>query len=246
MKTIDEVINRLTEIVAWAEQKQSPMGYFASLYRAMTIAVKNGMANAQFEDSKRMEELDIRFAQRYIDAFDTYQKGQKTTTAWKKAFDATKNGNIALIQHLILGINAHINLDLAIAAAETAPNEKIFGLQNDFNKINAIIGELTEKVQDKLAEIWLPFRLMDDALKTQDEGIINFSISTARTFSWASALALAPMNAAQKAVYIEKMDKRVAQIADRVINPGWLLSSTLWVVRMGESGNVSQKIKILG
>lgn len=246
MKSIEEVIVRLTEIVAWAEQKQSAMGYFASLYQGMTIAVRDGIKQGKFEDAKRMEELDVRFAQRYLDAFDAYQKGQKTTSSWQKAFDAAKSNNITVIQHLMLGVNAHINLDLAIAAAETAPNEKIFALQADFDKINDTIAELTEQVQDKLAEIWLPFRLMDTMLKTEDEGVINFSIKMARTFSWVSAMALAPMNATQKATKIIEMDKFVAQLATKIINPGWVMSSALWAIRMGESGNVAQKIKILG
>ena len=83
-------------------------------------------------------------------------------------------------------------------------------------------------------------------LKTEDEGIINFSIKMARTSSWVSAMALAPMNAPQKAAKIAEMDRFVVQLATKIINPGWVMSSALWAIRMGESGNVAQKIKILG
>ncbi|MFN8355602.1 MAG: DUF5995 family protein [Spirosomataceae bacterium] len=245
MKTIDDVVSRLSEIVLWAEQKQSAMGYFASLYRSMTLAVQDGIKKGSFEDGPRMEALDVRFAKRYIDAFDAYQAGKRPTASWQKAFDAAKNNRITVIQHLMLGINAHINLDLAIAAAETAPNEQILLLQADFDKINSIIANLTGKVQDKLAQIWLPFRLMDDLLKTEDEGMVNFSITVARKFSWASALLLAPMNPTQKAIQIGKMDQTVVQLADKIINPGWLISSALWTVRMGESGTINERIKVL-
>lgn len=44
MQTIEEVIIR------WADEKQSPMGYFASLYRRMVIAVRDRIAKNQFEN----------------------------------------------------------------------------------------------------------------------------------------------------------------------------------------------------
>ncbi|MEZ0608863.1 DUF5995 family protein [Fibrella sp. WM1] len=246
MHTIDDVIDRLTAIVHTAEQQQSPMGYFAALYRCMTIAVRDGIRQGRFDDARRMEALDVCFAKRYIDAYNTYLAGRKPTQAWQQAFASTTNSQITVIQHLMLGINAHINLDLAIAAAETAPGAAIHGLQADFNRINAMIAELTEQVQDKLADIWLPFRLLDDALKTDDEGMINFSIRVARTFSWSAAVALAPMTDVQKRTKIGEMDRQVALLAERIIRPGWLLSSALRVIRLGESGSVTEKIRLLG
>lgn len=245
MTTINDVIDRLTNIVQTSAQKQSCLGYFAALYRGMTLAVKKGIDTGKFDDPRRMEELDVRFAQRYLDAYDTLQRGQKPTVAWQRAFDATRNPKITVIQHLMLGINAHINLDLAIAAAQTAPGNRIYTLRNDFDKINLLIAELTGEVQDKLAEIWLPFRLLDDALATEDEGLINFSITVSRTFSWTSAVALAPLNAVQQQAKIGEMDRRVSLLADRIINPGWFMSSALWMIRQGESGTVADKIKLL-
>jgi hypothetical protein len=41
-----------------------------------------------------------------------------------------------------MGINTHINLDLAIAAALTSPGTAIYSLEKDFNKINDVISSL--------------------------------------------------------------------------------------------------------
>ena len=44
-----------------------------------------------------------------------------------------------ILQHLLLGINAHINLDLGIAAVETSPGNQLAPLKNDFDMINKLL-----------------------------------------------------------------------------------------------------------
>jgi Family of unknown function (DUF5995) len=245
MKSISEVVSKLDEIVVWAETNQSPIGYFAALYRQMTLAVKAGVETNKFDNGPRMEKLDILFANRYFDAFDNYQKGKPITGSWKVAFDATKNNQITVIQHLMLGINAHINLDLGIAAAKTCPKNEILGLESDFNQINNLIAGLVDKTKQKLATIWLPFRITIDLLDTESDGMINFSIKMARIFSWESAKKLAFLEGDLENAQIVKIDKNVSVLALKLINTKWFLKSILWIIRQGETGTVAEKIKIL-
>ena len=44
---------------------------------------------------------------------------------WKKAFDSSTHYWPIVLQHLLMGMNAHINLDLGIAAAEISKNKDI-------------------------------------------------------------------------------------------------------------------------
>ena len=67
-ETIDEVIHQLTAIVEWSKQNDSRIGYFAALYRKVTIQVKKGIEQGFFDDNPRMERFDIIFANRYIQA----------------------------------------------------------------------------------------------------------------------------------------------------------------------------------
>src|ERR1700749_2076572 len=115
--TIDEVISFLDTIIETCKQHQSRIGYFASLYKAMTIGVKVGIEQGAFENGPRMERLDVAFANRYLDAYTKFSGGQIATHAWMHAFKAAEQTNLSIVQHLLLGINAHINLDLGIAAA---------------------------------------------------------------------------------------------------------------------------------
>jgi Family of unknown function (DUF5995) len=245
LKSIDEVINRLDEIILWAEKNQSAMGYFAALYRRMTIAVKEGIDQSKFEDGPRMEKLDIVFANRYFVAFDSFQKNESTTKSWKSAFYATKINQITVIQHLLLGINAHINLDLGIAASEISTKDDILKLERDFKQINTIISALIDDTKLRLSKIWMPFRLFTSQLDTESDGMINFSIKVARTFSWENAKQLSFLENNKKVNHIAGMDKNVELLARKITNPSLFTKSVLWLMWLGETGTIQEKIKIL-
>ena len=100
------------------------MGYFPALYRKVTVEVKRGIEERVFDDGPRMERLDVVFAKRYLDAFDAYMEGGAPTRAWVLAFETTGQWWPIVLQHLLLGMNAHINLDLGIAAARVSPGSQ--------------------------------------------------------------------------------------------------------------------------
>lgn len=244
-RSITEVISHLDNIIAWSQLNQNRIGYFATLYRRMTIAVQQGIQNSSFEDGSRMEQLDVIFANRYLQAWEAYINKQKCTNAWGKTFDACNSNNLIVLQHLILGINTHINLDLAIAAAQTCPGEKIYALQGDFEKINGVIASISQDVQDKLAGIWFPLRLLKKFSNKREEAVLNFSINAARKTSWANGVALALVQGQAHSNYIDMIDNSVVNIASRTIQPGLMVNFILWPVRMMESKNVGKIIDIL-
>ena len=76
--TIDDVIQQLDDIIDWSQSHKSRLGYFAALYRKVTLKVKEGIADGYFGDGQRMERLDVTFAGRYLDAFEQYRSNQPT------------------------------------------------------------------------------------------------------------------------------------------------------------------------
>ena len=152
--TIDQVIDQLTEIIDWSRKTKSRLGYFAVLYRKVTIKVKDGIAENFFDDGERMERLDVIFANRYLAAIDAYRNNTQPTNCWIYSFQIAKQRWPIVLQHLLLGMNAHINLDLGIAAARTVPSTALSSLHDDFNRINEILTELVGDVQDDLVQIW--------------------------------------------------------------------------------------------
>lgn len=87
-RTIDEVISQLDDIIARSIRDGSRLGYFAALYRKVTLKVKEGIAQGRFDDGPRMERLDVTFANRYLEAMDQFRRGQQTTRCWLVSFKA--------------------------------------------------------------------------------------------------------------------------------------------------------------
>src|SRR6185295_15744616 len=134
-RTIDEVIVQLEEIIVRSVRERSRLGFFAALYHKVTIKVKEGIAAGQFEDGPRMERLDVTFANRYLTALEQFVKGEAATPCWVLAFEAADRWPPIILQHLLLGMNAHINFDLGIAAAQTCPGDQLPQLKSDFDQI---------------------------------------------------------------------------------------------------------------
>ncbi len=244
-QNIDEVINALNVIVANCEQNKLRAGYFAALYKRMTVAVKEGIQKGMFEDGSRMEKLDICFAERYTSAWQCYGQKQPCSASWQFAFDGCYNNNNTVIQNLLLGVNTHINLDLAIAAATIAPGDSINALEADFNRINDAIASLVDDIQESLAQVWFPMRMLSKIVNNKQEAVLNFSIDTARKTAWANALLLAYMDDAQKQVHIREMDNLVKQIAQGIQSPGGWAGFVLKLVRKTEYDDTARTIRLI-
>lgn len=244
MQTIAEVIAQLDHIVAHSVAQSSRQAYFASLYRQMTVAVQQGIQQQVFEDAARMEKLDVLFAQRYIDAWQQYQQHGTLTQSWHHVFDSTQQP-YTVIQHLLMGINTHINLDLAIAAALTAPGESIWQLQKDFDTINSQIATLAVEVQRKLEAICWPMKLLSRISEGKEKAVLNFSIEKARQAAWANAVALALMPEQERAAYIVQMDATVLGISQKIAKPGAVAGWMLTPIRWFEEKNVQRVAALL-
>ncbi len=243
--TLDEVIAQLTAVIDHSRQTQSRLGYFAALYRLVTISVKTGIQQGRFQDGARMERLDVTFANRYLAAFEAYQQGQPCSECWRVAFEAAAAWRPLILQHLLLGMNAHINFDLGIAAATICPGAQLPGLQHDFNEINNILAGLINQVQDEIEALSPWLWLLDKIGGRTDEVIVHFSISVARDEAWRLAQRLAPLPQAQWGAELSRVDRTVATLGRLIRQPGYFLSTELLAIRLRESSDVPKVIEAL-
>lgn len=242
--TVDEVLAALDRVVERGLRDGSRLGYFAVLYRTVTAKVKEGIEEGFFDDAERMEHLDLIFAKRYLDAFDAFDRGQPLTRSWQDAFEAAAGWRPIVLQHLLVGINAHINLDLGVAAAECAPGDKLPGLRRDFDRINEILALVMAQVQRNLGKISPWIGLLDRIGGRTDDEVVRFSIVVARTEAWRFATELAPLPGDQWAAPIGARDTRVARLARLVLRPG-PLSAGLLLIRARETNDVRKTIEML-
>ncbi len=243
--TIDEVIERLDEVVGRARRDGSRTGYFAALYRKVTVSVRDGIRAGRFEDGERLERLDVIFANRYLEAVAAADRGERPTRSWQVSFTAAFGWWPIVLQHLLLGMNAHINLDLGIAAARTAPGGELAALENDFNRINDVLAELTGGVKEELATVWPRLRRLDRKAGSVDDRVVQFSITRAREHAWKLAQRLAPLSPEEQAAEIADADRKVAKLGRLIWKPGPIARLKLGFIRLGERGTVPEIIELL-
>jgi len=238
MDTIEDVLIQMDQIVSECKDRQSRVGYFAILYRQVTRRVRDGILAGEFEDNPRMEQLDVHFAKRFIDAYTQWTNGQASTESWRLAFEASKSPGHLVLQHLFFGINAHINLDLGIAASETMKDLPLGGIQGDFNRINELLAELVDGVKNNISVVSPIFGWLIPLANGRDELFLNFSIQVARNGAWKYAGEYhADTN---KSFQIEDRDRNISKLAQKLISPGRFLALLVKIVGFAEWKSVSR------
>jgi hypothetical protein len=239
--TIDEVILRLETIIEECITTQDRMGYFAALYNRVTLAVRDGIQQGKFDNGPRMERLDVTFANRYLTAYAQFRTGELPSRSWLKAFQAAANPDLIILQHLLLGMNAHINLDLGTAAARTCPGSELAPLLGDFNRINTVLASLTPLVEQEVDSespdlAWLSRIAPELQLK-----LIGLSMDEARASAWKLAQSLAPLPPQQQVPLMASRDADAVLLADVIQHDGLLIR----IIRSRENSDVAANIRAL-
>lgn len=243
---IDRLIERLGAIVDRAKVESSRAGYFAALYRKVTVAVREGIVAERFENPTLMTELDVVFAHRYVEAHDSWRADEKPTAAWDAAFSAVGRWRPLIIQQLLVGMNAHINLDLGIAAATVAPGDRLHELKNDFFEINRLLGSLVRGVIDDVATVSPWIGALDRIGGRTQDTIVKFSIDVARDEAWRLAEMLAALPADSWHEDVDARDVWTSGFTGHILRPGPFLPIGLLFIRLRESSDVARVIDALG
>lgn len=242
---LQEVLDSLTEIIDENCERDLALGYFPTLYRRMTNAVIDGIAKGDFENNKRMENLIVVFANLYLDAYYNYTHDLPVCATWKIAFDAAQNNNMIVLQHLLMGVNAHINYDLGIAASQICRIEELEQFKPDFEHINDIIESLINDIQNSISEISLPMRFVDYVGGTKDEELINFNIRKARDDAWKMANQLAVLSTTERAALIQEVDAKSKKLSEKIAYQKGISAFIVKCIRWSERGKTKDKIRLL-
>jgi hypothetical protein len=241
--SIDEVITCVDAILERTVAAGDRRGYFAALYKRVMLRVRDGLQQGEFEDVARMERLDVIFANRYLDAYDGYAQGAPVPRVWRRAFDAARRDGLLVVQHLLLGMNAHITLDLGIAAAAAAPGAELDQLKGDFDKINDVLASLVGTVEDELITIvgrWEPpagsaLRIAERVCGGRERTAMSLLIDGARAAAWHFARELVQLDPDEARARVRHQDEAAVLLSDTL-----LLGSGI-----APAGDVAADIRIL-
>ncbi len=239
--TVDGVIAALDDIVNQSITGASRIGYFAALYKRMTMAIRDGIRTGKFEDNARMERLDVAFATRYLVTRDQWFSGELHGQSWLQAYNATNSSQYTVLQQLLIGINPHIMIDLGVAAARTCPGDQFASLEHDFNTVNAVILSLFPVIDAELDEL-SPFENFVDHsfLGYLKDKAINVAIDAGRKSSWDFATSLAYLDLPAQAVAIGKRDLEALVLGECILK-----DPMASIARKRESQDVAHNIQVL-
>lgn len=243
--TIQNVLEQLDAIIDESIANNSRIGLFAYIYRRTTFEIASEISLGNFKDNKQLEILDVEFANMYLDAYRDYKKDKQVSAVWAYAFDHVDE-SLTILQHILLGMNAHINLDLAVATAKTMHGQEINTIEADFNKVNDILQQITNELQDRLSRVSPLMFVLDLIGKNKDEKVIDFSMRKAREQSWNSANLIWSLGETQREEIINEVDNLVLKISKLIKAPNSrIVRFLLRLMQQFENKNVSSIISKL-
>ena len=243
VSTIDDVLDRLQDVIAWAVENRNGLGYFAAAYKRVTLAVKAGICNNDFTDGERMERFDVIFAQRYFDALNAYfDPGDQElpTHTWQWDFQGYEVDRPIILQHMLTSINAHVNLDLGIVAAQIGGDD-MDSLEADFNQINAIMAAEMTVFLDTLAGLSRWVKVIRRLLVGEDF-ILGKVLAILRSQAWAFAKQL-NANPSRNAADIGTHDAKTALLGAYYVFPTEGLTKIVQLIAAKESTDIAANIR---
>jgi hypothetical protein len=239
--TIDGVIERLDDIIDVSIKTESRLGYFAALYRRMTMAVRDGMTKGLFEDNARIEALDVAFANRYLATREQFFAGELHGVCWLQAYGAAYSDAHIVLQQLLVGINPHIMIDLGVAAARVCPGDALPPLAKDFATINAVIYGLMPVVDAELDALSPTSAAIDRMIGPFKERAIFDAMEKGRTSAWGFASALANLSLPEQSLRIGARDLEARLLGDVILAGGPIIG----LIRRHECQDVAANIRQL-
>jgi hypothetical protein len=192
--SVQEVVDALVVLEDRFVTAEDKRGIFVTAYRTITLELQRRIGTSRFEDPAWVSRYLLAFANLYRRALHAYEQpgGEPVPRPWQVAFDVAARGPALLMQHLLLGINAHINHDLALGLLEVTIDPQRESRRRDHTAVNEALKEATDPVQRRLAQLYAPaLTVLDGACGLLDERVTNFSFAKARDCAWNAAVRLA-------------------------------------------------------
>ena len=205
-ETIDDVLRNIDQIIDWAKEAQNAIGYFAVLYRRVTLAIRDAINEGTFVDGPRIERARRRLCQALLHRVERLLLPGRVPGS-----DASLEGRIrrrpgASSDHCA----AHAGrtecthrFDLGLALL-TVAGDWPDSLRKDYDRVNVLlcrqIPGINKEVQRLSPELrWLRLLIPDEISEMQK------ALTKMREEAWLFAfyMAMHPRNATEKTVHQE-------------------------------------------
>jgi hypothetical protein len=210
--SVADAEKRLSTLQSRLRAETDRRAVFLTIYTRMTREVRRQLGTGAFENPAWMREYTVTFAEYYRRAFLAFERGrvEAVPDPWLVAFGTALRGDALIMQDAILGINAHINYDLALTVRDVGIESDRASKYRDHRAINEILAGLVDAQQQALADIYAAgIADVDAVLGPIDESFAGASLAEAREQAW------------RVAVVLSDFSLRLVEVAAR-----WLLRTT--------------------
>ncbi|MCI4669495.1 MAG: DUF5995 family protein [Bacteroidia bacterium] len=223
-----DIVNRMDSLAKEWENLNDNRAIFLRCYCMMTQNMVVALDAKRFQDEEWVRHMLGRFAEYYFDALACFDCGEEVPNAWKYVHEAAEQEDLHVLQHLFLGVNAHINYDLVLTLYEILrpewymlPDSKRENRYKDHLLVNTIIAETIDKVQDEVVEKHAPgMDIIDKLMGRLDEKLIAGMISNWRKSVWKHTLQLLESKGG------ESVQAQILEIEEDV------MKKARWIVRL--------------
>ncbi len=156
-RSVDEALKSLELVTARLRERGDARAVFPDVYAVITRRVKmtiEGGPGPVFLEPQWISKLAGLFCQHYLKALEaSLQQGSQAGVAWDIAFDERDAGSGVASLDALLGINAHINFDLAqglydniIAHGAVRDSRLLARYRHDHDLVNAILASSMSEI----------------------------------------------------------------------------------------------------
>ncbi|WP_435844471.1 DUF5995 family protein [Streptomyces hygroscopicus] len=217
-RTVRSVVARMSALGA-ALPPGDGVAVFNGVYLSVTEEVGRRLADGYFHDPSATEELDVRFAERYLTAVDTVAAGGRPPACWRPLFQLRRHPGIRPVQFALAGINAHIGHDLALALLDTcrARDLEPDALEGDFDRIGALLTGMEERIREEL----MPGPDLLDVADPLTHLVGSWSLEKARDAAWAAFRTLWGLRGLPELAeeFVERVDATVGLVGRFLLTP---------------------------
>ena len=212
-------------------------GYFPALYSRVTARIGASIDEGTFADGPGIDRFATRFASHYVAAADDHLRGP---VCWQACWNVASDPQLLIVQHLLLGINAHVNYDLPRAVVEVADERgDLLSIRHDFDAVNDV---LADTYVDVIKDLDRVSRWVNSAARLGGGRAFNFSLRLARARAWQAASAMYPLTADARRGYADELDRFVSVLAYLITRPPPVLRPILGLARRLEERDTTKVV----
>jgi hypothetical protein len=230
---IDQALDAMRSALDCFHRSNDRRAVFLRAYYLITIAVheavhQRGRHHGRvFLDPAWIERLAGKFASLYFYSLTTEERpGER---AWKQAHRLATSGRTSVLQDVLLGLNAHINYDLAygiylnMVEHDDGRDHLVLSRRKfDHDQVNEILVACIPQVKQSLTRDYGgEIRAVGDLAGRVGERAAGLGLAHYRERVWWSAISfLAAADEAERAMVHERLDEQSSAVAEAVALEG--------------------------